>query len=397
MKKNQVLTYQILYKFIFALTRVSKKINSNSVVGDLPLKLLNSGRTNLAFAGFVAAIKQEPTRDWIGYFKFWQYVEKNHQSPEFIWSDIILETLDDLVCRYPDNSNCVLNLAEAFMRIGKFNSSRFWYKKAVQINLSNQRPDLISIYSKSTELKPPRPTFTIIGVMKCGTTALYYYFSQHPYIFPTVRKELDFWSWKYRRGLDWYLAHFAELPKSGHYITGEGSPTYFQHRQAPRRLFDAYPDMKIIVLLRSPVERSLSHYHHFKRRGLEHRTFFEAFNAHHDQFLKGEYEPDKLNNYFVSSLYEMALERWFNTFPHEQIHVMFSKELFQDPQQSVNKVCDFLGLSSYTLKEPINPNPGHYQPISPELRAELEQMFIPYNQRLTQLLRQPLPPEQFLI
>ena len=284
------------------------------------------------------------------------------------------------------------------MRMGQLSSGKIWYEKAVQINLLNQKSDFVSLYCQtSIELEIPRPTFIIVGVMKCGTTALYHYLSQHPCILPTVRKELDFWSWKYARGLDWYLAHFAKLPKSGHYITGEASPTYFQHGQAPKRLFSAYPDMKIIILLRSPVDRSVSHYHHFQRRGLEHRTFLEAFNAHYNEFKNGKYEPEKLNNYVVSSLYAIYLENWLNVFPRQQLYIMFSEELFQNTQKSVNKVCDFLGVSSYTLKEQINPNPGRYPPISPNCRAELGQLFIPYNQRLTELLQQPLSPDQFLI
>lgn len=354
---------------------------------NLALRLLERDCEDAAFAAFLRAARTEPTREWLGLFQLWRIIERHHGESGFTWGETAIDTFKQLAQQHPGDRTCALNLAEALSRTGNFEAARPWYRQACQSSLESERPDLAQLPRTQT----PVPHFTVIGVMRSGTTALYQYLSQHPQIFPTARKEIHFWSWRYGRGLDWYLAHFPELPESGDYITGEASPSYFPHRKAPQRMFDAYPNMKLVAIFRNPVDRTISHYYHARRHHTETRSLQEALRIHRDRFDRGDYKPNENNNYFASSLYAVALERWLQVFPRDRLHVIFSEDLFQNPQDTLDRLCDFLGIPTYSIEASVNPNPGGYDAIDSTLRRELSEYFIPYNQKLADLLQCPVP------
>lgn len=353
---------------------------------NLSLRLWERDRLDAAFVAFLRAARTDPHQDWSGMFQLWRVVQQRRDDPDFTWGEAAIATFSELAEQYPGDRACALNLAEALSRSGQPDAARPWYRRACQNRLDGDRPDLANL----PKLHHRPPAFIGIGVMKCGTTALERYLSQHPNIFPTARKEIDFWSWKYPRGLDWYLAHFPELPDDT-YLSGDISPTYFQHRQAPERLAATYPDIKLVVMLRDPVDRTLSHYHHACRHHVETRPLLDALRSHRQQLDRGENHPDKLNNYFASSLYAPALQRWLHHFPRHQLHLIFSHDLFESPQPTLDRLYDFLGLPRVPLDAPANPNPGGYSPAEASLRRELHDYFRPHNQQLAELLDTPLP------
>lgn len=89
------------------------------------------------------------------------------------------------------------------------------------------------------------PDFIIIGVARCGTTSLYNYLVKHPYIFPALRKEINFFSINFNRGLGWYRTFFpSRIYKffikwvyKRHLITGEATPFYIFHPLALKRIY----------------------------------------------------------------------------------------------------------------------------------------------------------------
>lgn len=125
------------------------------------------------------------------------------------------------------------------------------------------------------------PDFVIIGAQKSGTTSLYHVLSQHPYVRPAARKELHYFSIFFHRGLDWYRSCFPspEQEAGRSTITGESSPYYLFHPHAPRRMAEALPQTRLIVLLRNPVDRAYSHYQMIANFGHEPLTFEEAIEA----------------------------------------------------------------------------------------------------------------------
>mgnify|MGYP006439820863 CR=1 FL=1 len=145
------------------------------------------------------------------------------------------------------------------------------------------------------------PNFIIVGAQKAGTTSLFRYLTSHPQIkAPFKTKEIHFFDGglesedNYKKGLKWYKSHFPLKSKMYNKLTYEASPLYLFHPCAPKRIKKDIPDVKIIILLRNPVERSISHYFHELRKGRERLTVDEAFRKEEDR-LKGVFENKKKN------------------------------------------------------------------------------------------------------
>ena len=135
------------------------------------------------------------------------------------------------------------------------------------------------------------PDFLIVGVMKGGTTSLFRYLVRHPQVLPPFRKEIKYFDCNYINGQNWYQAHFPLKKKfvGGSKLTGEATPYYIFHPQAPMRIAEALPEAKIIILLRNPIDRAYSHYQHMVRVGREPLSFEEAIAAEPER-LAGEAE-----------------------------------------------------------------------------------------------------------
>ena len=128
------------------------------------------------------------------------------------------------------------------------------------------------------------PSFIIIGAQRCGTTSLYDYLSHHPQIIPSPVKELFYFDDYYTRPIEWYKSFFPtkkeqeklERDLVASVITGEASPSYFFHPYAAKRIKETLPQIKLILVLRDPIERAYSHYTHIKRVNREPLSFEEA-------------------------------------------------------------------------------------------------------------------------
>ena len=128
------------------------------------------------------------------------------------------------------------------------------------------------------------PDFLISGAQRGGTTSLYNYLQAHPCFELPTTKELHFFDRKFHRGLAWYRAHFptylekcfAQRIQGRAFLTGEATPNYLFHPLVSRRVAEVLPRVKLIVLLRNPVDRAFSHYHHILDLGYEHLPFAEA-------------------------------------------------------------------------------------------------------------------------
>lgn len=266
--------------------------------------------------------------------------------------------------------------------------------------------------------KPNRlaPSFMIIGAMKAGTTSLFSYLTQHPEITNPQFKEIHYFDYYWSRPHKWYLAHFpATDPHRPELIAGEATPGYLPHPKAAERLASRLPDTKIIVLLRNPVERAISHYFHEKRVGFETRTLAEAMHSKdawitgNDLTVEEEREwiesifkrrrsqtrhPDCIlervpmhRAYIARSLYADQLKQWFTHFKREQILIMDSHELFSEPRASYMKTLDFLGLDFFDIGPMKTHLAGKYDAsIDPAVIDYLQETFSEPNQRLYNML-----------
>lgn len=246
-----------------------------------------------------------------------------------------------------------------------------------------------------------RPGFLIVGAQRCGTTSLFKTLSQHPAVLPAVyHKGVHYFDTAYDRGLDWYLGHFPTSRKAEAVretmgvpgITGESSPYYMFHPQAPRRIARDLPDVRLLVLLRDPVERAYSAHAHERARGFETEPFERALEleagriaGQRDRMLADpayNSEHFQHNAYVTRGQYVEQLEYLESIVGRDKLHVVDSDEFFAQPRPAFDAVCDFLGLPHWDDISFGKHNARARSPMSPQLRARLEEHFAPYDERL---------------
>ncbi|RAQ39531.1 deacetylase sulfotransferase, partial [Arthrospira sp. O9.13F] len=150
-----------------------------------------------------------------------------------------------------------------------------------------------SLTPDETKAIAPPPHFIIIGTQKGGTNSLYQYLCQHPQIIPAASKEIHYFTLNYHQPPQWYQSQFPRLPHPQQ-LTGEGSPYYLYHPAVPQRLHQYSPQVKLIVLLRNPVDRAISHYYWEVKLGCEPLSLEKAIAAEAGR-LKGEQEKLSAN------------------------------------------------------------------------------------------------------
>jgi len=264
-----------------------------------------------------------------------------------------------------------------------------------------KRPDLVLwwLYARQTAKRRALPDFIIAGTAKGGTTSLFQYLSDHPRIFPPLRKEIKYFDCNYFMGPSWYKAHFPLNRKLKKYngITGEASPNYLGHPTAMQRIAMALPEVKIIIILRNPVDRAFSHYHLSAKVGEEDLTFEEAINFETTR-LAGEAEKIAADYYYPQATYikHSYLERGkyieqipvvLKLFKKEKLLFLRSEDFYDDPGKIYRQVLDFLNLPLWEPKQYKVFKQGTYkEQMTESLRNQLVEFFRPYNQRLYQEL-----------
>jgi hypothetical protein len=178
-------------------------------------------------------------------------------------------------------------------------------------------------------------------------------------------------------------------------------PYYLFHPLAAERLARDFPDVRIIVALRDPVERAYSHFKERTHHGGETLSFENALAAEEDR-LRGEAErivaePGYLSvehenhSYLAQGRYLDMLPRWFSLFPREQFYIAVSEEFYADPDRHVNEVWKYLGLPPRRLQSRVRHNYLPSAGMAPETRLRLQESLIEHNRGLADLLGRPLP------
>jgi hypothetical protein len=244
------------------------------------------------------------------------------------------------------------------------------------------------------------PSVLIIGAQKSGTTSLFNYLVRHPDVLPSLRKEVHYFDFNYDRGLKWYRAHFPYTRQlRGGTLTLDASPYYQVHPLVPQRAAELLPGVKLVALLRNPVDRALSHYQHEVRGGRETLSFAEAIEkeperlAGEEKRLRGDPSYYSYNHhrysYMQRGLYVEQLRRWVEHFPRSQLLVLQAESLFRAPAEVTGEVYRFLGLAPHKLelKKPFV-QVGYDRQMPADLRSKLVNYFEPYNRELFQWLGQ---------
>ena len=230
-----------------------------------------------------------------------------------------------------------------------------------------------------------RPSFLIIGAQRSGTTSLYRCLAGHPRILPALRKEIHYFDFQYAKGRAWYLAHFPIPTHPGANMTGEASPYYMAHPLAPRRVKRTNPAMKLIAVLRNPIDRAYSQYQQQRRLGTETLSFEDAVQAEPERLAVDRHllaaPPDFFSfnhrhfSYLDRGRYGHYLTQWLEHFPGRQLLILDAEALFADANRTANAAFAFLGLAKHRLDQPTAFPKRDYEPLRGPMRDRLQQYY----------------------
>ncbi|MBN2147354.1 MAG: sulfotransferase domain-containing protein [Anaerolineales bacterium] len=262
------------------------------------------------------------------------------------------------------------------------------------------------------------PTFLIIGTQKGGTVALYHYLDHHPALSSPDRKEISYFSKDalYARGKHWYHSHFP-LRRTAQ-ISYEATPEYMYYPACASRIHAYNPAIRMIVLLRNPVERAFSAWNMFrnllteKPAYLQQRSLTSDPSVHQviqamrargslddfDTLVRQEIEaaqpvekaPEP--SFVRRGLYAQQLEQFFSLFPRQQVLVVESQRLRAQTASTLHEISEFLGFPQFAWESLDLPHlhTGAYQGLElpQQTRYILQQYYQPHNQTLYRLLGQ---------
>ncbi len=246
------------------------------------------------------------------------------------------------------------------------------------------------------------PNVIIAGAQKSGTTSLAAFLAQHPEAKSSLFKEVHYFDNgvhvscnNYEKGEMWYRAHFPirvrSAPRSAVF---EATPMYLFHPLAAARIQGLLPSAKIIIILRNPTDRAISHYRHSKHRGHESLPMLDALKAEKERIGATIDESTFKNNdvryfsYKARGLYAEQIIRYQALFPSENILIVSSDDLFNSTHATLGDIFSFLGLRQDIRMQDIRPRnvSGTSGGVSQEVLDYLNDHFREPNQALYSLI-----------
>lgn len=232
-------------------------------------------------------------------------------------------------------------------------------------------------------VRQPGPDFLILGAPKAGTTALHAALSQHPQIFASTPKEPKYWlcddapppayngpgdkhsqqEWIWRR--DAYEAVFAGAEPGQ--LRGESTPFYLWSRGAHRRIGEALPGVKLISVVRDPIDRAYSNWMHLWSDGLEPEADFVRAFGLQDQRVAAGWAP--FWRYRDLGRYGEQFTHLFQHVDPKQNLILRYRDIIDEPVTTLNRACEFLGIDVGLIDTIPRDNARHY--VQPGWRSDL--------------------------
>ncbi|MFI5914691.1 sulfotransferase domain-containing protein [Dactylosporangium sp. NPDC051541] len=262
-------------------------------------------------------------------------------------------------------------------------------------------------YGQLTASRRMLPQFLICGGQRCGTTSLYRALAAHPAVIKAVlHKGVHYFDVGYHHGLRWYRGHFplqrrAERVRAEFGVpaqTFESSPYYMYHPHALARIAADLPGVRLVVLVRDPVERAYSQHAHEVARGFEPEVDFakalelerERLDGQRDKLIADPFAysfPHQHHAYRARGEYIEYIEPMAKLLGRDRIHVIDSSEFFERPEPVYDAVVEFLGLphvNSYPLFDRHNARPRNR--LDDSIAQQLAAHYEPYDERLATFL-----------
>ena len=180
---------------------------------------------------------------------------------------------------------------------------------------------------------------------------MHQWLNKHPQVYLPPCKEVHYFDINMHQSIQWYESHFENASKTQQ--CGEITPFYLFHPQAPQRIKKILPKVKMIILLRDPVERALSQLFHARKRGFETLEPSEALAAEKSRMESGSAYSHQKHSYVSRSKYIEQLDRYEKEFPKDQLLVLKSENMFKQSKDCLNKIEQFLKIKSSDHKEQI--------------------------------------------
>lgn len=248
----------------------------------------------------------------------------------------------------------------------------------------------------------PNPDFLLIGAKRGGSTSFYFDLITHPQVallFPrpdhlpkaAATKGIHYFDSNYGRGMRWYRSHLpSERVRKqqadrtgGEVVVGEGSPYYLTHPAAPSRVAGDLPGVRLVAVLRDPVERAYSHWKERVREGKEPLSFGDAVDAEVSRVGDDESRlsdpafysyAHEHQSYVMQSRYGASLHRWFRYHPISAFHLLRSEDYYANPSIELDRTALFLGIEpgGFEVGSSLNAAPGNA--MDPGLRRILEEL-----------------------
>lgn len=271
----------------------------------------------------------------------------------------------------------------------------------------------------------PDPDLVIIGVKRGGTTSLFRDLERHPAMCPLVpsarrlplrenQKGVHYFDSNFDRGDRWYRSHFPtrwsrklRARTTTNTFTVEASPYYFFHPRAAARACAALVDTHFVVLLRDPVERTVSHWAEQTRNGVETLSLAGALDAESERLgddaarlasgALATSHAHEQQSYAAQSEYADSLERWFDRAGRRRVTVLYSENYYRDPASTIETITSTLGVAPMPDgvvggRRNAAPRPGA---IDPDVERRLVERFLPDVERLRELVGTPPPWPRF--
>jgi hypothetical protein len=241
------------------------------------------------------------------------------------------------------------------------------------------------------------PDFFVVGVVRSGTTSLYYYLDQHPCVMKSAYDELGFFDSNFDLGWNWYKSLFPTImqkkkieKRNGKFLTFDDTPFYVYNSTVVKRIKRNFPDAKIIVIFRNPIDRAYSNYFLGVNGGKEKRKFDDLIeeemiliNRRNKQVL---FDETLSETYLGRGLYAEQLKVWFSEFPKDSVKIIKSEEFAENTQDVMKDLFQFLDLPEYKISNIEKKNVTKYPPMKKETREKLEEFFRSHNKELYNML-----------
>jgi len=241
------------------------------------------------------------------------------------------------------------------------------------------------------------PDFIVIGVVRGGTTSLYDNLSKHPCIYSAAYDELGFFDSNFELGVNWYKSLFPSVLrkkisqlKRRCFMTYDVTPFYIYNEAAAKRIASLLPKVKIVALLRNPVDRAYSNYYLGVRDGVEKMSFEDAVAVEMEELKEKESlsldRYDQTRSYIVKGFYAEQLKIWFELFPKEQMLLLASEDFAREPIKIMNQIFEFLKLPPFEVRNFEKTNLGNYIPMKDDTRRLLTDYFRPHNEKIYRVI-----------